>query len=236
MPETTPSPREELKHNRLMAGLEIVETPVPEPPVGAPPPPPPADATVEHALAPIQAVWDGAEGRTPPRPLPVPPAKPEKPPRRLRWALPGLVVLALLAGFTSWVSAAPLWLALGHGVDGTVTVTACDSSGCHGGFEPDAGGGEGGTVRVTGDAETKRVGEVSSARVTSFRADTAYTGDAAGLWWRIGFGLGLLVAVGFAVAAVSGAWRFTGRARLAAVSASLAAPLLLFAAVFALSW
>ncbi|ADD45344.1 hypothetical protein [Stackebrandtia nassauensis] len=229
MPETTPSPREELKHNRLMAGLEIVEAEAP------PSEPPPADATVEHALAPIQAVWDGAEGGTPPmRALPVRTVI-DKPPRRLPLVLPGLVVLALLAAFVSWVSAAPLWLTVGHAVEGTVTVKACDATGCHGVFTP-ADGQHATAVRVTGDQEAKQVGHSSQAQVTSSRATTAYTGDRAGLWWRVGIGLGLLVGLGFAVAAVTGAWRWHGRARLAAVLASLTAPLALFAAVFALTW
>ncbi|MGH8879458.1 MAG: hypothetical protein ACRD0P_19275 [Stackebrandtia sp.] len=257
MPETTGDSRDEHKHGGLMAGLEIVdaedeaaaaakaeveaEAPlatVPEPesdPLPALPPIP--DPTVEHALAPIQKMWDVTETRCVP-PAPSAPHKTpvEKPPRRLFLALPGLLVLAIVAAFASWVTAAPLWLAMGSGIEGTMTVKTCDASGCHGVFRPDADDRSIAGVRVTGATEAKRAGESHRARVTSRDATTAYAGDSGGLWWRIGIGTAVLVGCGFAVAAITGAWRWHGRARLLAVVTSLAAPLGLFVAVLAVSW
>jgi hypothetical protein len=59
-------------------------------------------------------------------------------PRRPGLALAGLVLLSLLSSFFAWVSAEPLWLALGRGDRGTATVINCTGSGigqrCRGEF------------------------------------------------------------------------------------------------------
>ena len=227
-----------------MAGLEIVDAdeaedgtpqetePEPEP---IPEQPPAPDPTVEHALAPIQKMWDGTETRSAP-PAPAAAAPVEKPPRRLFLALPGLLVLAIVAAFASWVTAAPLWLTLGAGVEGTVTVKTCDAAGCRGVFVPEGEDHSIAGVRVTGDDRAKQAGASHTARITSADAGTAYVGGPGGLWWRVGAGLAVLIGCGFAVAAITGAWRWHGRARALAVSTSLAAPLALFLVVFAVSW
>src|SRR5690349_8668038 len=49
--------------------------------------------------------------------------------RRPAVGLASVVVLGLVAILIAGVSAEPLWLALGHGVRGTATVTACTGSG-----------------------------------------------------------------------------------------------------------
>jgi hypothetical protein len=54
---------------------------------------------------------------------------PPREPRHPAVGLAALVTFALLAGFFSWVSAEPFWLALGHSRAGTATVSSCTGTG-----------------------------------------------------------------------------------------------------------
>lgn len=100
---------------------------------------------------PIEEVhWDGTPvapdrpaGRDRSRRLPGPhrTGRPAKPPRHPVLGLAGLLVLTLLSSFFAWVSAEPLWLAVGHGERGTATVLSCTGGGiglrCRGTFVAD---------------------------------------------------------------------------------------------------
>jgi len=63
------------------------------------------------------------------------------PPRHPVVGLAGLLTLTLLTSFFAWVTAEPLWLAVGHGERGTATVSSCTGSGiglrCRGTFVAD---------------------------------------------------------------------------------------------------
>ncbi|MGW0431533.1 hypothetical protein ACWDV4_03125 [Micromonospora sp. NPDC003197] len=69
--------------------------------------------------------------------------QPAKPPRHPMAGLSGLLTLTLLTSFFAWVSAEPLWLAVGHGERGTATVLSCTGNGiglrCRGTFVADDG-------------------------------------------------------------------------------------------------
>ena len=62
-----------------------------------------------------------------------PPAKPirrkRKAPVPMAFAMPAVILFALLSAFFSWVVSEPLWLAVGHGTAGTATVSKCIGSG-----------------------------------------------------------------------------------------------------------
>ena len=178
-----------------------------------------------------------------PRPVSaVAPRRPRvvKPLRRPVVALPALVVLALLAAFFAWVSAGPFWLSLGHQVTGTMTVSRCDPTGvvrqCEGRFQPADGTGATGGVRVTGDTSRVRAGASVVARAVPGEPATAYVGGEAGLFLRWILGLALVLACGFAGAAVTGAWRWQGPERVATVLACLAGPVLLWISALAGTW
>ena len=150
--------------------------------------------------------------------------------------LAGLVIFTLLAAFFAWVTAGPLWLAIGHGEHGKATVTQCVGSGvsqrCIGDFTSDRGvvvervalyGVEPADVVTTGPAPAL------TARMVGSHSGQAYVGAALRgihLRWSISLALALLCGAGIAV--TTGAIRFSDRrARRAAVATSLAAPLLL---------
>jgi hypothetical protein len=161
-------------------------------------------------------------------------------PRRTAPALVALVVLSLCAAFFAWVSAEPLWLAVGHGDLGTATITRCTGSGigqrCVGEFRAD---GFTTTVALLGVTDgQQRVGAPVSARMVDRDSRKAYVGDdhlALHLRWTIGLTLVLLCGAGIAWA--TGANRLAGRrARRRAVLGSLAGPLLLTVGFLAASW
>ncbi len=52
-----------------------------------------------------------------------------RPPVKTVLVLPTVILFALLSAFFSWVSAEPLWLAVGHGTPGIATVTKCVGTG-----------------------------------------------------------------------------------------------------------
>lgn len=154
--------------------------------------------------------------------------KPPKQPRRLGVALPFIIVFALLSAFFSWVSAEPLWLALGHGETGTATVTRCVGDGvtrrCQGDFTTD----DFSVVRITllglTEADTK-TGRTVTAQMVSERSHRAYAGGGFVLRWLPG--LVLVVLCGLAIVMITGVRRLGDRReRWTAVAASVAAPLL----------
>jgi hypothetical protein len=155
---------------------------------------------------------------TMPRPVQRSPKRP-----RSRWlAMPGLVVLMLLAAFLGWVSAEPFWLSLGHGEAGTVTVLSSGSV-CQGSFT--AADFTVSTVDIAGlSGGGCRVGAVHPARMVSAAGTQAYVASDRGLVLRWGIGFALVLVCGFALAWVLGAYRLTGGRRLIAIATSLAAP------------
>ncbi|WKU04077.1 hypothetical protein [Micromonospora sp. HUAS LYJ1] len=197
--------------------------------------------------APIEQVhWDGTPLRKEPkqrlrarrrrRPARAPAA-----PDPIR-GLAVLLALSLVAAFFAWVSAGPLWLAVGHSTAGTVVVTDCSGGGltqrCRGIFTADDDRFRTHGVRVSGvPAERTAAGSVLPARVTGPDADTAYadTGVGRHLRWL----LGLLAVVGCAAGIV----RWTGATRLAdprqrrwATGGGCAGPVLITLGFLASTW
>jgi hypothetical protein len=135
----------------------------------------------------------------------------------------------LVTGFHGWVSAEPFWLAVGHGDSGTVTVTSSDG-GCQGTFTATAF--KMSTVDIVGLADGGcRVGARHPARMVSAGGTAAYVASGRGLLLRWGVGFALVLACGFVIAWVLGAFRFVGWRRSVAVLTSLAAPFALVAAL-----
>ena len=174
--------------------------------------------------------------------MPRHPARRPPDPRRASHGLPLLVLLSLLALFVAWVSAEPFWLAIGHQDTGTVEVTRCTGHGplgtrCIGTFTTTHRGYAADAVTVSGAAPANRkVGKELPARMVSAHGRIAYAGDTAGLHLRWLSGLGLLLAIGLGIGAVTGAWRFRGGARVGAVSASLLTPILIALVALALTY
>lgn len=159
--------------------------------------------------------------------------RPPRPPRRPAIGLPALVALALLAAFFGWVSAEPLWVALGHAEGGTVTVTRCSGEGlrqgCVGEFT-----GEAFTVAevtlIGVEVADRRAGAAVAARMVSPDGRGAYAGDGLTLHLRWAVGLVLVLGCGFGIALATGARRLPSRpARLGALATSLVAPVLVVA-------
>ncbi|MGV9211178.1 hypothetical protein ACTFTM_04865 [Micromonospora sp. RB23] len=199
--------------------------------------------------APIEEVhWDG----TPVRDDPAPRSRAQATDRRgaarttaLPDPLSGLTVLVLLSlviAFFAWVSAAPFWLAVGHGRDGTVVIDTCTGAGltqrCRGIFTADEGRFLAHGVRVSGvPAGGGAPGAAHRARMTGPDGGTAYadTGASRHLRWLPG----LVVVLGCAAGIV----RWTGSARLPgrrhrrwAVAAALAGPSLITLGFLAAAW
>ncbi|MFI9642058.1 hypothetical protein ACIG87_18650 [Micromonospora sp. NPDC051925] len=169
--------------------------------------------------APIEQVhWDGTPLRKEPKqrlrsPRRRQPARVAHPPDPVQ-GLAVLLALSLVAAFFAWVSAGPLWLAVGHSTAGTVMITDCSGGGitqrCRGIFAADDDRFLTHGVRVSGvPAERNATGTVLAARVTGPGADTAYVDTGAGrhLRWL----LGLLAVAGCG----AGIARWTGPTLLA---------------------
>ena len=146
--------------------------------------------------------------------------------------LTGLLIFALLAAFFAWVTAEPLWLAVGHGRSGTASAIECSGHGigrrCVGDFTPDTGTGVERVALLGVDPAGLTPKTRLAARMVGTDSGQVYTGAALHglpLRWVVGLILALLCGAGIAL--TTGALRFRGRIRLAALTASLAAPLLL---------
>jgi hypothetical protein len=161
-----------------------------------------------------------------------PPAKKPRSPRRPLPGLLGLVAMALIAAFFSWVSAEPFWLAVGHGDAGLATVSRCSGSGvtqrCAGAFAAADGSFTVERVTLLG-VDTNSAGAVAPARMVSPDSRQAYVGDTGVLLhlrWVLGFIL--VVLCGYGIAGLTGARHLeTAAARRNAVLISLAGPVLL---------
>jgi hypothetical protein len=160
--------------------------------------------------------------------------------RRPALGLVAIVVLSLLAAFFAWVTAEPLWLALGHGDSGVATVTSCVGTGvgqrCIGDFTANDG-----TLveRVTLlGVGNSGAGTAIGARMVARTSNQAYVGaalDGLHLRWLVSLGLTLLCGLG--IAAATGALRIPDRrARRFAIATSLGAPLLLMIGLLAASF
>lgn len=183
------------------------------------------------------------------------PRRPEtrrtKPPKEPRpstgFAFTALVGLSLVAMFFAWVAAEPLWLAIGHGEQGTVTVTTCTGHGllrrCVGAFTTSEGAYTVERVAALGLATDQRVAGatvpvrmVAAARCGDSPAGCrAYAADLAGLHLRWGVGLLLVLCCGLLIAWATGAARVERR-RVAAVFACIGGPVLLALGFLAATW
>lgn len=175
--------------------------------------------------------------------LGVPPRRRPRTPRKPAFALAALVVLALVGAFFAWVSAEPLWLALGHGEQGTATVTRCSGGGvarrCIGQFTAtDTRLSVPGVTLLGVDPDQRAAGAVVHALMVSPHSRQAFVGEDGvmpHLRWMIGLLLVLLSGLG--IAAMTGARRLeTLRARRTAMLLSLAGPLALLAGFLALTY
>jgi len=161
-------------------------------------------------------------------------------PRRPVTGLTWLLLLSMVAAFFGWVSAEPLWLALGRGDAGTVTVIRCTGSGlsqrCLGDFSAHTGSFSADRVRLLGVAAGQRTaGTRLAARMLDQASGAAYVGtDPAALHLRWMVGLSLVTLCGAALVWGTGALHLpTARARRTAVLVALAAPLLVAAGFLA---
>ncbi len=173
----------------------------------------------------------------------VAPSRRDRPraPRTPFVGLVALLVVAFAATFFAWVSAEPLWLAVGHGRTGTATVTGCSGGGitqrCKGVFTD--GTRTSPTVALLGvDAAERRTGATVPARMVDADARQAFVGASGPmlhLRWTIGVLLVLLC--GLAIAGATGARRLeSARARRQALLLSIAGPLALLAGFLAASY
>ncbi|GFJ91192.1 hypothetical protein Prum_048340 [Phytohabitans rumicis] len=167
------------------------------------------------------------------------PGRPPKPPRRPATGLIALLVFGLLATFFAWVSAEPLWLAVGHGKTGTATVTECTGAGvgqrCLGEFTATSGAFTAERVRLLGVGEQRDAGTTVAARMVAADSARAYVDAATSvLHLRWGLGMALVLLCGAGIAWSTGALRLeTRRARRQAAALSVAAPVLVAVAFLA---
>jgi hypothetical protein len=145
--------------------------------------------------------------------------------------LVALVLLGLVSAFFAWVTAEPLWLAVGHSQPGAVTVTRCTGDRCLGTFTGTGFTRDG--VPVMGDAPA--VGGSKPARMTSERGVRAYVDVDPNSRALVGFALILLCGLG--IVRATGVRRLpTMPARRTATLLTLAGPLALLAAMLAVTY
>jgi hypothetical protein len=163
-----------------------------------------------------------------------PPRRRPRTPRNAASGLFGLLALALIASFFSWVSAEPFWLAVGHGQRGVATVARCTGTGvtqrCAGSFVAADRSFSAPTVTLLGVGRAGRTpGTTAPARMVSAHSKQAYvgtTGPLVQLRWVLGFVLVLLCGLG--IAGLTGTRQLeTVQARRGALLMSVAGPLLL---------
>ncbi|SDY03437.1 hypothetical protein SAMN05444365_101442 [Micromonospora pattaloongensis] len=170
---------------------------------------------------------------------PTRPRKPPKPPRSPAVGLVSLVLLSLLAAFFAWVSAEPLWLAVGHGRSGNATVSRCTGDGvqqrCVGTFTANGGGFTTERVPLLGIHERQRAeGTQVAARMVDAGGRGAYVGSGVTLHLRWALGLALVLLCGAGIVWGTGALRLLEpRSRRRATAVALTGPLLMAAAFFA---
>jgi hypothetical protein len=157
-----------------------------------------------------------------------------------------VILFGLLAAFFAWQAAEPLWLAVGHGVDGTATVTRCHPTDppVPVDAEPTSIGSTYRCVTFTppdrafqavdvtllgaGSAAGRTEGATLPARMVTPDADRAYATGLAGLHLRWSVGLLLVLACGAGIAWATGARRLDERrSRRRAILLSFAGPILL---------
>ncbi|WP_245828226.1 hypothetical protein [Micromonospora avicenniae] len=204
--------------------------------------------------APIEEVhWDGTPIREEPAPERNRPARDGAGQRRrARRAshppdpLPGLaalLALSLVAAFFAWVSAGPLWVALGHATHGTSLITDCSGSGltqrCRGIFTADDRRFIAHGVRVSDvPADQAVAGRTLPARMTGPEGGTAYA-DTGGAAHHLRWVLGLLAVAGCGagIARWTGATRLKGqRARRWGIGLAFAGPALITAGFLVTAW
>jgi hypothetical protein len=159
--------------------------------------------------------------------------------RRPVVGLTALVLTTLVAAFFGWVSAEPFWLALGRGMDGTVTVTSCHPSGlderCVGTFR--TAGFTSQPVRLSGVPEGSREhGARFGARMLDEQSRWAYAGTtkAMHLRWQLGAAVVVLCGVLIGLFTGVGRLRSAGRGgRLVLRLIGVAGPLVIFAGMLA---
>lgn len=176
-------------------------------------------------------------GRRPMRPPAAPTRSARQPRQGTPAGLAALVVLALLSAFFAWVTAEPLWLALGHSTGGTLTVTKCVDQGvnrrCAGTFTSADGRFTRAAVPVMGEAP--QAGTAAPARMTSDRGGRAYVDVDAGS--RALLGVALVVLCALAIMRATGVRRFPARRlRIVATVISFAGPLALLAGMLAATY
>ncbi|MDG4822737.1 hypothetical protein O7635_12840 [Asanoa sp. WMMD1127] len=211
----------------------------------ATPPAPPKPLVVEEvdrdAWSPTRLAAKARSAARPARHAAKRGRRPRKP-RGVRVGLAMLIVLALTGTFFAWVTAEPIWLAVGRGDSGTATVAGCVGSGltqrCRGSFTAADGRYTTQGVRVLG------VDEAQTAPGTQVRAQMVHAGSTSTylddrlvltLRWLLGLLLVLLCGVGIVFA--TGARRLEERwARRTATVCGLAAPLLVTVGFLAASY
>jgi hypothetical protein len=142
--------------------------------------------------------------------------------------LVALVLLALLAAFFAWVTAEPLWLAVGHSTQGSVTVTRCADDRCLGTFTSPAFTRD--AVPVMGDVPDP--GASTPALMTSQRGGRAYAD--VDFVSRAALGVALILLCGLGIIRATGIRHLPNRRTPALLS--LGGPLLLLAAMLAVTY
>jgi hypothetical protein len=264
-PEAQPEPKPELKPEagpgrKPKAGPEPKSGTRPEPKSGTRPEPKPEarpepkpearpepkpEARPEPKPEPAHddAAWPAPKLRAGRLPRTVIPGRPRQPGRYRPTRRPGaglvaLLALGLLAVFFAWVSAEPVWLAVGHGSRGTATVASCTVHGIAkrcADFTADGGTFTAAHVTLLGTGPVPPpVGGKLPARMVSATGTGAYVGS---VRLRIGLGLLGVLLCGLGIGWLTGAFRLpTRRGRLVALGYSLAGPFALTGVVLAATW